>query len=385
MASTSLQIFTLALASMAIGCSDPTAPPPPNRPGDGGTSSLGGITGAATTSAQSTASGSGFTSSSTLTSGATTSSGTTTSSNSVASNSASSSTTSGNATSATTTGMTTTGANTAGNTAGNGTTGANSTGANMTAGNATGAGGASSSSSMTGSSTTGGDPTAEPDCNAQMPSGGQQHSGNGTGGEDNLAWEIWSNTGMGELTTFDVPAFIASWNNAGGYLGRLGYEWNRFGDTPVPHTQRGTITAQFVSRKSGSAGGYSYIGMYGWTTDPCVEWYVVEDSYNNMPFNPGGTTNEGEVEIDGGTYIMYTRPTTGTGGSRCSGVSNWIQYYSMRKTARACGVISLTEHFNAWQSLGMDMSGALLEAKILVEVGGGVGNVELPIANVVVQ
>lgn len=281
--------------------------------------------------------------------------------------------------------MTTTGANTAGNTAGNGTTGANSTGANMTAGNATGAGGASSSSSMTGSSTTGGDPTAEPDCNAQMPSGGQQHSGNGTGGEDNLAWEIWSNTGMGELTTFDVPAFIASWNNAGGYLGRLGYEWNRFGDTPVPHTQRGTITAQFVSRKSGSAGGYSYIGMYGWTTDPCVEWYVVEDSYNNMPFNPGGTTNEGEVEIDGGTYIMYTRPTTGTGGSRCSGVSNWIQYYSMRKTARACGVISLTEHFNAWQSLGMDMSGALLEAKILVEVGGGVGNVELPIANVVVQ
>ena len=33
----------------------------------------------------------------------------------------------------------------------------------------------------------------------------------------------------------------------------------------------------------------------------------------------------------------------------------------------------------------MDMSGELLEAKILVEVGGGVGNVQLPIANVVVQ
>jgi hypothetical protein len=33
----------------------------------------------------------------------------------------------------------------------------------------------------------------------------------------------------------------------------------------------------------------------------------------------------------------------------------------------------------------MDMSGELLEAKILVEVGGGVGNVELPIANVTLQ
>jgi hypothetical protein len=125
--------------------------------------------------------------------------------------------------------------------------------------------------------------------------------------------------------------------------------------------------------------------MYGWTTNPCVEWYVVDDSYNNMPINPGNTTNEGERQIDGGTYIMYTRPTTGTGGTRCSGVTNWMQYYSVRRTARACGVISLTEHFNAWQSLGMNMNGQLLEAKIIVEVGGGVGNVQLPVANVILQ
>jgi hypothetical protein len=218
-----------------------------------------------------------------------------------------------------------------------------------------------------------------------MPSGGTQRSGNGTGGTGNLAWEIWSNTGQGNLTTFSVPAFVATWNNAGGYLGRLGYEWGRFGDDPVPHTQRGTITAQFVSRRTGSAGGYSYVGMYGWTTNPCVEWYIVDDSYNTMPINPGGTTNRGEVEIDGGRYIMYTRPTSGTGGTRCSGVTNWIQHYSVRRTARTCGVISLTQHFNEWQRLGMDMTGDLLEAKILVEVGGGVGNVQLPVANVILQ
>lgn len=217
------------------------------------------------------------------------------------------------------------------------------------------------------------------DCNAMMPtSGAQPHSGNGTGGNGNLAWEIWSNTGQGELTSYDVPAFTASWNEAGGYLGRLGYEW---GGVPVPYEQLGTITAQFVANKSGSAGGYSYIGMYGWSNDPCIEWYVVEDSYNGMPFNPGMTTVMDEVDIDGGTYIMYTRPTTGTGGSRCSGVNQWMQYYSMRKTARSCGQISLTEHFDAWKALGMEL-GDLLEAKILVEVGGGTGRVDLPIANV---
>jgi len=244
-----------------------------------------------------------------------------------------------------------------------------------------GAGGAAGSSGGTG----GVIPPGEPDCDAQMPSGGTLRMNNGSGGQGNLAWEIWSNTGQGQLTSYDVPAFIATWNESGGYLGRLGYEWGGFQGNPVPHDQRGTITAQFVARKTGSAGGYSYIGMYGWTTNPCVEWYVVDDSFNNMPINPGNTTNEGDVEIDGGTYVVYTRPTSGSGGTRCSGVTNWIQYYSVRRTARACGVISLSEHFNAWESLGMDMSGELLEAKILVEVGGGVGNVQLPIANVVLQ
>lgn len=229
------------------------------------------------------------------------------------------------------------------------------------------------------------------DCDATMPtSGEQQHSGNGTGGDGNLAWEIWSNTGQGELTSYDVPAFSAIWNEAGGYLGRLGYEWGGPGDTPVPHEQRGTITAQFVAHKSGTAGGYSYVGMYGWSTDPCVEWYVVEDSYNNMPvgFNDldssfGDQGVERGVNIDGGSYLVYKRPTEGTGGTRCSGETRWDQYYSVRTTARNCGQISLTEHFEAWENLGLPM-GNLLEAKIVVEVGGGQGRVDLPIANVIV-
>jgi len=229
------------------------------------------------------------------------------------------------------------------------------------------------------------------DCNAEMPTtGAQLQSGNGTGGQANLAWEIWSNTGRGELTTYNVPAFTASWNEAGGYLGRLGYEWGGFGGNPVPHEQLGTITAHFASRRTGTAGTYSYIGMYGWSTDPCVEWYIVDDSFNympgsanNRPINPGNTNLVDQVDLDDGTYLIYTRPTTGTGGTRCAGATQWIQYYSVRTTPRVCGQISLTEHFEAWESLGMDL-GNLLEAKILVEVGGGTGRVDLPVANVTV-
>lgn len=92
-----------------------------------------------------------------------------------------------------------------------------------------------------------------------------------------------------------------------------------------------------------------------------------------MPVNPGNTVMTGTATIDGGDYILYTRQTSGTGGSNCPGVSTWTQFYSVRETARTCGQISVTDHFNAWAAAGMTL-GNLQEAQILVETGGGDGS-----------
>lgn len=231
-----------------------------------------------------------------------------------------------------------------------------------------GAGGASSGSAG----------AAPLDCSATMPTNGTKHSGNGQGGKDNLAWQLWANNASnGSITTFSTPAFEADWNNAGDFLARIGFEWGNAGKS---YDTYGTITADFAYKKTGSGGGYSYIGIYGWSTNPCVEWYIVDDSFNGMPVNPGNTSNKGTVKIDGGDYVLYTRQTTGTGGSRCNGASSWAQYYSIRKTARQCGTISITQHFDAWKAASMPL-GNLLEAKILVEVGGGNGSVQFPVAN----
>lgn len=183
----------------------------------------------------------------------------------------------------------------------------------------------------------------------------------------------------GSITTFSTPAFSASWGpNSGDYLARIGLSWGNSGKAV---SALGTVGADFSETKSGSAGGYSYIGIYGWSVSPCVEFYIVEDSYNQMPVNPGNTTNKGTVDIDGGTYIIYSRPTSGTGGSKCSGVSNWNQYYSVRKTARTCGTISISQHFAAWAAAGLTL-GKMDQAQILVEVGGGSGSIDFPVANV---
>jgi hypothetical protein len=222
------------------------------------------------------------------------------------------------------------------------------------------------------------------DCSAPMPTGGTDHCGANTqGNAGGLAWSLWSNgiNSSSCITTFDTTAFSARWNNAGDFLVRLGLEWGNSGKT---YEQFGTISAQYSYKKTGSGGGYSYIGIYGWSNNPCVEWYIVDDSFNNFPFNAYNATQKGTATIDGETYKLFQNKTNGTGGSRCSGVSQWDQFWSIRQKARQCGVISITQHFDAWKAAGLTL-GSLLEAKILMEVGGGNGSIEFPVANVTVQ
>ncbi len=256
-----------------------------------------------------------------------------------------------------------------------------------TGGTSTGIGGATTGGkaavggAATGGAATAGATSTTPglDCSTipAMPTGGTLHSGNSQGGKDNLAWQIWSNGGSGSLTTFSTPAFIASWNNSGDYLGRMGFEWGTAGKA---FTAYGDITADLAFKKNGTGGQYSYVGIYGWSTNPCIEWYIVDDSYSAMPFNTG-TAPSGTADLDGGTYNLVKRNTTGTGGNRCGNVTAWDQFYSIRKTGRQCGTISVSEHFKTWDAKGWKL-GNLLEVKILVEAASGVGSVDFMVANV---
>ncbi len=250
-------------------------------------------------------------------------------------------------------------------------------------GGLTGTGGAKGGATGTGGTTSTGGAGASGTCTTgSLPSGGTMHTGNSQGMAGGLTWQLWANGSGGSITTFTVPAFGAAWNNSGDFLARIGLEWGNSGKAV---SSLGTVTAQFAETKTGTAGGYSYVGIYGWSVNPCIEWYIIDDSFNTMPVNPGSTTNKGTVTIDGGSYILYTRPTTGTGGNRCgSSVTSWNQFYSVRKTARTCGQISISDHFSAWSAAGMTL-GSVLEASILMEAGGGTGSIAFPTANVTAQ
>jgi endo-1,4-beta-xylanase len=243
-------------------------------------------------------------------------------------------------------------------------------GASGSGGGSTGKGGASGGSTGSGGSVT---------CTVgQVPSGATSHcSSNQSGTVGSQQWTIWSSGSGGCLITYgSAAAFSATWNNSGDFLARVGLSLG----SNKTYDQFGTLGVDFAESKSGNGGGYSSIGVYGWSVSPLVEFYVVEDSYNGLN---GSGTKKGTFTIDGeGTYNVYQHQQNNQ--PSIQGTATFQQYISVRTSARTCGHISLTKHFDAWKSFGMTL-GKMEEAKVLVEAGGGSGRIDFPTANVTAQ
>ncbi|OUM63324.1 glycoside hydrolase family 11 protein, partial [Piromyces sp. E2] len=128
---------------------------------------------------------------------------------------------------------------------------------------------------------------------------------------------------------------------------------------------------------------YSYVGIYGWTRSPLVEYYIVDNWLSQSP--PGdwvGNKKHGDFTIDGAEYTVYENTRT---GPSIDGDTTFKQYFSIRKSARDCGTIDISAHFAQWEKLGMTM-GKMHEAKVLGEAGsngsGTSGTADFPYAKV---
>jgi hypothetical protein len=207
--------------------------------------------------------------------------------------------------------------------------------------------------------------------------GCEANDGGSIGGQD---WFLWFTGGSGCMTSFEnnlAGAFTAQWNNVGDFLARSGF-W--FDETQT-FEEIGEIGADMAFTKQGTAGGFSFIGVYGWTLDPLVEYYIVEDSFGNGPAQPFNTQQRGSFNMDGAQYNIYS-------GDRVNlpsiiGDANFTQVLSVRQNPRQCGHVSISEHFRQWESMGINL-GVAKEAKILVEAGGGNGSITFTHANVTI-
>lgn len=215
-------------------------------------------------------------------------------------------------------------------------------------------------------------------CPTQAPAVDTTYSTDGSGKTSNgYGYHLFHDgAGTASLTIYDSgAAFKGQWNNAGGFLAEVGLVYNN----TKTYDQYGPIGADFAFSKTGTVGPYSYIGIHGYSGVSNIEYYIVEDWLGASPSTSSGTL-KGTVELDGGTYKVYKFDHRGD--PTIIELPPPDQYFSIRQTPRQCGHVSVSEHFRKWDSLGLAL-GKLYDVRLIVEAGGGSGQVTFTQASVV--
>jgi len=223
--------------------------------------------------------------------------------------------------------------------------------------------------------------------NAQNFCTSAQHSGqsekvtsNKVGSIGGIGYELWADSGNNSATFYSDGSFSCSFQQAKDYLCRSGLSF----DSTQTHQQIGHMYADFKLVKQNIQNvDYSYVGIYGWTRSPLVEFYIVDNWLSQ--YRPGdwvGNQKHGDFTIDGAQYTVYENSRF---GPSIDGDTQFKQYFSIRQQARDCGTIDITAHFEQWEKLGMTM-GKMHEAKVLGEAGsnggGTSGTADFPYAKV---
>ncbi|MBQ8315728.1 MAG: glycoside hydrolase family 11 protein [Lachnospiraceae bacterium] len=178
---------------------------------------------------------------------------------------------------------------------------------------------------------------------------------NATGKEGNYNYELWKDYGSTSMTLKGNGLFECWWENIGNALFRKGVKW----DCTKTYSQLGNITVNYGVNYQPK--GNSYLCVYGWCRNPLVEYYIV-DSWGT--WRPPGANSKGTIYVDGGAYDVYE--TTRYNQPSIDGNTTFKQYWSVRQSKRTSGTISVTEHFKAWERMGMRM-GLMYEAALTVE------------------
>jgi hypothetical protein len=160
-----------------------------------------------------------------------------------------------------------------------------------------------------------------------------------TGNNNGNFFSFWKDSpGTVNFCMYPNGRYTSNWSGINNWVGGKG--WATGSNRTV--TYSGTFNSP----------GNGYLTLYGWTTNPLIEYYIVDSWGSWRP--PGGQGYMGTVVSDGGTYDVYrtfrdNQPCIT--GSSC----DFYQYWSVRQSKRVGGTITTANHFAAWATLGMNL------------------------------
>ncbi|RYO92986.1 hypothetical protein DL766_005469 [Monosporascus sp. MC13-8B] len=100
--------------------------------------------------------------------------------------------------------------------------------------------------------------------------------------------------------------------------------------------------------------GNSYLAVYGWTRDPLVDYYVIENFGSYDPSSQG--KKMGSVSCDGGQYDLYqNQRVIWPGGVARQYLSIVVVNGTQRTEKRTGGTVTTGCHFTTWEQNGMGL------------------------------
>ena len=165
-----------------------------------------------------------------------------------------------------------------------------------------------------------------------------------TGTHDGYDYEYWNSAdrGNGTMELKDDGAFSCEWSDVYNIIFKNGFRY----DQTLTHQQIGNVSITYECNYQPI--GDSLLAIYGSTTKPIVEFYIIESWGAWKPFS--NDKSDGTVTVNGGTYDIYVLNKIFHNPAL-----NYQQYYSVRQQKRTCGIVSVSEHFKAWEALGMKL------------------------------
>lgn len=182
----------------------------------------------------------------------------------------------------------------------------------------------------------------------------------GTGVHEGFFYTSWRDSGDVCMTLGEQGRYAVTWKLAKGGNMVVGKGW-----------QTGTADRRIGYRAAAfEPGSNGYLTLYGWSTDPLIEYYVVDNW--GAGFTPPGEEAEalGTLESDGGTYRIYR--TRRVEKPSIMGTQTFHQFWSVRTAQRAQGgdnTISFANHVAAWRRHGLELG--RMDYQVLATEGFG--------------